>query len=129
MEVTSDSGPADGHTHSAKTKDHDFNRRGILSSHTEWGRVLVVNLVDVLVERSPVKCAVHPVVPRIFKNEENCNLICHLVERREWYASLEAKVLGHRVEEPDLRKFDSKVAEEDELCAIPLFRCSRYLLL
>lgn len=47
-----------------------------------------------------MESAVHPVVPCIFKDEEDCDLIGHLVNGRERNASAEAEELGHRVEEP-----------------------------
>lgn len=100
VEVLGDCAPHDGNTNGTETQAHDFNGRCVLSSETEGGRVLVVDLVDGLVEWTPVESAVHPVVPCIFKDEENCDLVGHLVNRREWDLGAEAKVLGHRVEEP-----------------------------
>lgn len=73
--------------------------------------------------------AVHPVVPGVFKNEEDSNLVGHGEERGEGYAGLETEVLRHGVEEPDLREFDGEVGDEDELRALPLFSCGGDLLL
>lgn len=42
----------------ASTKDHNLSGVRIFRSKAERGRVLVVNLVDVLVERAPVQCLV-----------------------------------------------------------------------
>jgi hypothetical protein len=88
-----------------------------------------VDLVDVLVQRTPVHGAVHPVVPCVFKNKEDCDLVGHGEERWEGDGSLETAVLRHGMEEPDLREFDGEVRDEDELCALPLFSCGRDLLL
>jgi len=63
MEVLGDAAPDDWTTKSTETENHDFNRRSVLGGQTEWSRVLVVDLVNHLVERSPVKSAVHPIVP------------------------------------------------------------------
>lgn len=100
VEILGDGAPHDGNTDSTETQAHDFNGRCVLGSETEGGRVLVVDLVDGLVEGTPVESAVHPVVPCIFEDEEDCNLVGHLVNGRERNLGAEAKVLSHRVEEP-----------------------------
>lgn len=46
--------------------------------------------------------AMCPVVPGIFQNEEDCNLIGHLVDRGEGYSSIKAKILGYGVEQPEI---------------------------
>lgn len=56
--------------------------------------------MDGLVEGTPVEGAVSPVVPCILKDEEDCNLVGHLVNGREWDFGTEAEILCHRVEEP-----------------------------
>ena len=83
----------------------------------------MVDFVDVLVERAPVQRAVHPVVPSIFKDEEDGDLVGHGEDGGEGNGGLEAEVLGHGVEEPDLRELDGEVGEEDEFGAVPLFFC------
>lgn len=60
----------------------------------------MVDLVDVLVERTPVQGAVRPVMPCVFDNKEEDNLVGHLEERGERDAGCEAKVLGHWMEKP-----------------------------
>jgi hypothetical protein len=81
----------------------------------------MVDLVDVLVKRAPVHGAVNPVMPCILQDEEDSNLVGHLEKGRERHGGAETKELAHRVEEPDLRKFDGEVGEEDEERALPLF--------
>jgi hypothetical protein len=56
----------------------------------------------------------HPVVPGVLQDKENSDLVGHGEEAREWYGGLEAEVLAHGVEEPDLGKLDSEVREKDE---------------
>lgn len=43
---------------------------------------------------------VGPVMPCVFHDEEECNLIGHLKDRREWDGGTETAILGHWVEEP-----------------------------
>jgi len=61
-------------------------------------------------------------MPCVLQDEEDCNLVPHLPPRWEWYAGLQAEELSHGVEEPNLRKLDGEVGEEDEFGATPLFR-------
>jgi hypothetical protein len=121
VKVLGDGAPNDGDTDRTETQDHDLNRRSVFSGETEGSRVLVMDLVDVLVqERACVHSTVHPIVPCIFEDEEDGDLVCHLVDARERNRGLEAEVLAHRVEQPDLREFDSKVGKEDEEGALSL---------
>lgn len=129
VKVLGDGAPQNGAADRAETEDHDFNRRRVFCCHTERRGVLVVDLVDVLVQRAPVHCAVGPVVPGVLENEEDCDLVGHCENGRERSGSLETEVLRHGVEEPDLREFDGEVRNEDELCALPLLLCGRDLLL
>jgi len=90
----------------------------------------VVDFVDVLVKRTPVQRAVHPVVPCIFQHEEDGNLEGHFPERREGDGGRHADVLSHGVEKPNLWELDGEVGDEDEFGAIPLlFRSRDFLLL
>jgi hypothetical protein len=129
VKVLGDGAPQDGAADCTETEDHDFNGRCVFCCHAERRGILVVNLVDVLVQRAPVHGAVGPVVPSVLENEEDCDLVSHGEKRREGGGRRKAEVLGHGVEEPDLRKFDGKVRNKDELCALPLFSCGRDLLL
>ena len=46
MELASNQNPDDWSKDRAKTEYHDFNGRCVLSSQSEWSRVLMVDLVD-----------------------------------------------------------------------------------
>ena len=46
--------------------------------------------------------AVRPVMPCVFHDEEDCDLVGHFEEGREWDRGAETTVLGHWVEEPAL---------------------------
>nr|POF04014.1 hypothetical protein CFP56_21770 [Quercus suber] len=70
-----------------------------------------------------------PIVPCIFEHEKDGDLVGHGENGREGNGRLEPKILGHRVEEPDLWEFDSEVADQDELCAVPLLLRGRYFVL
>lgn len=114
VEVFGNGAPHDGNTDAAESENHDLNRRGILGSQTERCRVLVVNLVDILVEEGAgVHGAMSPVMPCVLQNEEDCDLVGHLEGAREGDAGLEAEVLAHGVEKPDLGELDCEVGEED----------------
>lgn len=80
----------------------------------------MVDLVDVLIERSPMERAVHPVMPCILQHEENGDLVRDCGPGWEGNAGVHAAHLSHWVEEPDLRKFDGEMTEEDEFRAGPL---------
>lgn len=108
---------------------------------------MMVNLVDCLVQRSPVKSTVEKVMPCVLENEEDGNLICHLPPYRERYSCLKTKVLRKGVEQPgiwsailrnivfplysipDLRQLNREVADQDKFGALPLFLCCRNLVL
>ncbi|EKG20031.1 hypothetical protein MPH_02662 [Macrophomina phaseolina MS6] len=121
MEILGDGAVEDGRAHGTETEDKHLNWRRILSGQAEGSRVVVVDLVDVLVkEGENVHGTVGPVVPRILEDEENGNLIGHLERGRERYASFEAEVLSHGVEQPDLGQLDGEVAQQHQGGALPL---------
>lgn len=120
VKVTRDSAPNNWACNGSSSQNHDFDWRGVLSCETEWRRVLVVNLVYRAVERAPMHSAMHPIMPRILKNEENGNMHQHLRSRWEGDSSGHAEVDGHWMEEPDLWELDGEVGEEDEFRAVPL---------
>jgi hypothetical protein len=64
-----------------------------------------------------VQGAVGAVVPGVFHDEEDGNLVGHGENRGEGNGRREAAKLRERVEEPDLRELDVKVGEEDEFGA------------
>jgi hypothetical protein len=57
VELTSAQNPNDRDASSAEPEDHDFNGRCVLGGKAERSRVLVVDLVNILVEGTPVHCA------------------------------------------------------------------------
>lgn len=64
--------------------------------------------------------AVRKVVEHVLKDEKEGDLAEHEVRRGEGHrVRREAKVLGERVEAPDLGELDGKVREEDRLGALP----------
>ena len=60
----------------------------------------MVDLVDILIKWTPMQRAVRPIVPSIFEDEENGDLVHNLEDRGERDASCEAEELSHWVEEP-----------------------------
>ncbi len=58
MEVATEEGIDDRAENSTKTEYENLSGVGILSGKTEGSRVLVVNLMDVLVEGTPMKSLV-----------------------------------------------------------------------
>ncbi len=60
-----------------------------------------MDLVNVLVERPPMECSVRPVMPCVFQNKEDGDLVGHCEDGREGDTSCETNVLSHRVEEPE----------------------------
>lgn len=133
VEVPGECAPEDRAADSSEPEDHDFDRGGVFSSHSEGSRVLVMDFVDAFVERRPVECAMGEVVPGVFHDEEDGDLVGHGPQGGERNGSLEAAELGHGMEEPidsvsrwvqrvswflkryrpDLREFDCKVTKKD----------------
>lgn len=103
VKLASDGAPEDGRADGADAEDQYFDGRGVFGGKAEGGRVLVVDLVDAAVERTPVQGTVEPVVPGIFEDEEDCNLISHSPRGGEGNAGIKAEVLSHGVEKPDER--------------------------
>lgn len=57
--------------------------------------------MDVLVEEGEdVHGAVRPVMPCVLHNEEDCDLVSHCEDGREWDGGAETAELGHWVEKP-----------------------------
>ena len=83
----------------------------------------MVDLMDVFIERTPMKCTMRPVMPGVLQHKKDSNLVSvellvfndfgsqcghfargviqHCEERREWYAGREPDVLSHWVKEPE----------------------------
>ena len=58
VQVTAECAVEEGTRECASSEDEDLSGMRVLSSKTEGGGVLVVNLVDVLVQRTPVQSLV-----------------------------------------------------------------------
>ena len=111
MKVASDRTIQKRRAYCTGAEQHDFDWRSILCGHAKWCRILVMDLVDILVHWTPVQETVVPVMPGIFKDEEDQYLADHLPYRWERYGRREAAEVCHRMEEPYLRKLDGEVAE------------------
>lgn len=129
VQVTGKGDPEDGAAYGSNGQQHNFNWRGVLGGKTKRSRVGVVQLVDVLVERAVVQSAVEPVVPGVFHDEEDGDLVGHLEPGREGDTVVHAKVHGNGVEEPDLRELDGDVADKDKGSAVKLLAPRRNFLL
>jgi hypothetical protein len=121
VEILCEQSPDDRDHDGSSAENHSFNRRSVFSGETEGGGVLMMDLVDASVERTPVHCAVHPVVPCVLQHEEDCDLVGHGSPMRKGDTGVHAASLRHGVEEPDLGELDSEMAEKDEFGAFPLF--------
>lgn len=129
VEILGDGDPDDGDTDGADAKKHGLDRAGVLSSHAEGSAVGVVKLVNVAVQRAVMKRPMKPVVPRVLADEEDGYLHGHFPCGREGDTKLHAAHGRKRVEEPDLRKLDGEVAEENERSAVEALLPRRDLLL
>jgi hypothetical protein len=63
----------------------------------------MMDLMNVFVERAPMKSSVGPIVERIFHDEEDCDLPCYCPRVRKGNVNEQAKVLDNRMEEVYLR--------------------------
>jgi len=70
MEVASEIAVKDGARKCTGAQDKHLGWMGILSSKTERSGVLVVKLVDMFVQWSPMKSLVSKVVEHVLKDEE-----------------------------------------------------------
>lgn len=102
MQVASDGAPDDWGAHSTEAQDHDFDWRGVFSRHSEWRRILVVYLVNIFVQWTPVQRPMRPVVPCILQYKEDGNLIHHGEDRRKRNTSRETKINRQRMEKPGM---------------------------
>lgn len=100
VEVAGECGPQDRRAHRSDSQDQGFYGRAVLSRETERGRVLMMDLMDVLVEGAPMQCSMGPIMPGIFHDEEDRNLIRHGEERREGNIGGETEVLGEWMKQP-----------------------------
>jgi hypothetical protein len=83
----------------------------ILSRQSKRRRILMMNLMNIFIQRSPMQCPMHPVVKCIFHHEEPTDLPDHRLPVWEGDVEAETKVCDDGVEEVDLGKFDGEVLE------------------
>lgn len=75
MHVTStEPTPQERRSNRSESEDEDLDRVGVLGRESERSRKLVVEFVNVLVDRSVVQQSVRKVVPRVLENEKECDL-------------------------------------------------------
>lgn len=60
----------------------------------------MVDLVDALVQGTPVECSMTPIVPGVFEDEEDCDLVCYGEELGEGHSGRHAEILRHWMEQP-----------------------------
>lgn len=84
----------DWDSNGAKGENHGLDRGGVLGGEAEGGGVLVVELVDLLVKSGCVQSAVKPVVPGVFEDEEDGDLVGHFPPGWERDGRGEAAELG-----------------------------------
>ena len=101
VEIACDSAPQDWRTNGPETQDHNLDRRRVFGSHAKWSGVLMVNFMNILIQRTPVKCAMRPVVPRILDHKKDRDLIRHRKKGRKGHAGGKSEKLGHRMEQPN----------------------------
>jgi hypothetical protein len=92
VKVLGNNAPQYWGSHGTESKGHNLNRRSIFRSKTEGCRVLVVDFVDILVQRPPVESAVEPIVPGVLEDEEYCDLVGHLGPVRERNARVQTDI-------------------------------------
>lgn len=101
-------------------ENEDLQGVGVLRGQSDRGAESMMLLVDVLVQRSPVKRSVRKVVERVFKDEEEGELSEHHRNRSERnLVGRHAEVAADRVEKVDEREFAGKVGDQDVFGAGP----------
>jgi hypothetical protein len=54
MEIACNSAEENWGSNSSKTKDENFGGMSVFSGQSEWSRILMMDFMDVLVERTPM---------------------------------------------------------------------------
>ena len=131
VQVLGESAKSKGTADGTSAENEDLERVSILGSEAEGSRVLVVLLVNVLVQRSPVKSTVSPVVESILEQEKQPDLPCNLSPVWERYlVGSKTKVFANGVERPNLWQLDREVREKNVFGALPLlFRGGHLVIL
>lgn len=90
----------------------------------------MVELVNVLVQRTKVQSPVRPVMESVLKDKEEGDLRGHETDRRErYFKSLHPEHATDRVEGEDKRSFTGDVSEKDDLGALENLRARHVLVL
>lgn len=127
MKVTGGKEVEKGTGEGTSPENQGLHGMGVLGGQAKGGREFMVDLMDVTVERTPVEGAVHPVVEKVLKDEEDGNLHDHGVPRGEDVNDAHANGLGKGVEAKHHRKLDETVGEGDEGKALSELRGSHLL--
>lgn len=110
------------------SKDEDFSGVGVFSSEAEGGRVLVVDLVDMLIEGAVMEHLVSNIVEEVLKDEEECNLRSNGAQGRQGnLVGRHAESLSQGMEQPNGGELDSEMREQDTLGTFPLLSSRRNL--
>jgi len=105
----------------AHAEDHDFERVGIFRSQTEWRRVFMVELVNMLVEQGRVEELMSKVVEHVLEEKEESELWEHCLPWREGHLpSTHSKSLGDGVKEEYRWSLNCKMGKQDTLGTLPL---------
>jgi hypothetical protein len=83
----------------------------ILGCQSKRRRILMMNLMNIFIQRAPMQCPMHPVVKSIFHHKEPTDLPDHRLPVREGDVKTETKVCDDGMEEVDLGEFDGEVLE------------------
>ena len=98
MKILSEKAVEERTRDSSLGENEDFERVGVLGGETDRGRKLVVKLVNVLVERSPVETSVGDVVEEVCSGlasqNEPRNELAHPQRRRSMRSELPSTLLA-----------------------------------
>ena len=83
MKIFSDCTPQNWYTDCAEAEDHDFNWRGVFGCHSKRSRILMMDLMNFFIEIRCVQKSMREIMPGIFEDEENCDLVKHMENRGE----------------------------------------------
>lgn len=90
----------------------------------------MVELVNVLVQRTIVQSPVRPVMESVLKDKEEGDLCSHETDRRErYFKSLHTEQATDRVEGEDKGSFTGNVSEKNDLGALENLRARDVLVL
>lgn len=129
VEVGSSETVKEGAADGSLSEDEDFKRVGVFSRQSDGGRKLVMQLVDVLVERTPMQSPMCPVVEHILEDKEEGYLCEHKGNRGERdLVGGHAEVAADGMEEVDEGEFAGEVGDEYDFGAFPNLSRSNVLV-